>query len=416
MKILYVLPRSPWPPYAGQARVAFNRAKHLRRLGHDVFLFSYGQNISLNSIYRDIKSSSSYVSAAIYSFNFLSLFLDFPRYIVAWLFNSLPLVSLLYTPRVISRLFGRHLSSSEFDIIHFYSINSYPLWEIASKAHIPFVVDLVDSMTLNLSGRMQSIPPLLRWIFSREFSCIKYFETNLPVYPKCFAYFVVGTKDALFLALSSDSGANVKPKIVCHSIGVDVTELESPGKLETDQHSFDILLFGSLYYYPNVEAAVWFADEVCPLLLDSFNFNFLIAGAKPSKVLFDLADKYPYVRLLPNPLDMNSLVSSSAITVAPMRSGSGQQFKIIESLALFTPVVATSLAATPLGLNHNEQLLVSDTARDFADSIKLLLSDCELYDRLARSGYAFAKENFSWTSKCHSLEDFYAEVTSKLNP
>jgi len=415
MKILYVLPRSPWPPYAGQARVAFNRAKHLRQLGHDVFLFAYGQNISLKSIYSNIKSSSAYVNAAIYSFNLLSLFLGFPRYIVAWLFNSLPFVSLLYTPRVISKHFGRHLSSSEFDIIHFYSINSYPLWEIASKAHVPFVVDLVDSMTLNLSGRMQSIPPLLRWIFSREFSCIKYFETNLPVYPKCCAYFVVGTKDALFLSLSSVSVANVKPKIVCHSIGVDFTELESSDKLEADQQSLDILLFGSLYYYPNVEAAVWFADEVCPLLLDSFNFNFLIAGAKPSKAILDLADKYSYVRLLPNPLDMNSLVSSSAITVAPMRSGSGQQFKIIESLALFTPVVATSLAATPLGLNHNEQLLVSDTARGFADSIKLLLSDCELYNRLSRSGYAFAKKNFSWASKSHSLECFYAEVTSKLN-
>ena len=414
MKILYVLPRAPWPPYAGQARVAFNRAKYLRQLGHDVFLFSYGLNIPLNSIYANIASSSVYVKPAIYSFNFLGLILGFARYISAWLFNSLPFVSLLYTPPVISRRFRRHLSSGEFDIIHFYSINSYPLWEIASKANTPFVVDLVDSMTLNFSGRTKSIPQLLRWAFSREFSHIKYFETNLPVYPQCCAYLVVGTKDSLFLSLSSILIANVKPKIVCHSIGVDILEVEPLGKLGADQQPFDILLFGSLYYYPNVEAAVWFAEEVCPLLTDTFEFNFVIAGAKPSKVLLDLTDKYSYVRLLPNPSDMNSLVSSSAITVAPMRSGSGQQFKIIESLALYTPVVATSLAATPLGLNHNEQLLVSDTATDFADSIKLLLSDCDLSDRLARSGYAFAKNNFSWTSKCRSLECFYAGLTSKL--
>ena len=58
-----------------------------------------------------------------------------------------------------------------------------------------------------------------------------------------------------------------------------------------------------------------------------------------------------------------------------MLSGSGQQFKIIESLSLGIPVVTTTIAANALKLKHNSELLVADDPRKFAECILNLFSD-----------------------------------------
>lgn len=412
MRILFVLPRTPWPPYAGQARLAFNRARYLHQAGHDVYLFSYGLYVKLKPVVEGTNSSSFYTDPKVYSFNIFHLLATALSFAKDRFVNSIPLVALLYTPAIIRSLFRRHLASGNFDIIHFYSINSFPLWEIASNQRIPFVVDLIDSMALNLRARSQAIPLLFRSLFSSELNSIRKFESNLPAYPCCFAYIAVGDKDLSFLGIPPNRSKIFTPKLLCHSIGVDIPKVQPLKKLEPQP--FDILLFGSLYYYPNVEAAIWFAEEVCPLLLNSVNLNFVIAGARPSKALYDLASNYSFVRLLPNPPNMNTLVASSAITVAPMRSGSGQQFKVVESLALSTPVVATSMAANPLGLFHNHHLLVADTPGDFAASVKMLLDDPTLYQRLSCSGFEYVQHNFSWSNKAQALSHLYSQASSQF--
>ena len=39
--LIYVLPRSPWPPYAGQSRLAFFRAKELKKKGYKIILIYF---------------------------------------------------------------------------------------------------------------------------------------------------------------------------------------------------------------------------------------------------------------------------------------------------------------------------------------------------------------------------------------
>jgi len=47
--ILKVLPRHPYPPYAGQVRLALNRARELKALGYELHLLSFSfAQISLN--------------------------------------------------------------------------------------------------------------------------------------------------------------------------------------------------------------------------------------------------------------------------------------------------------------------------------------------------------------------------------
>ena len=43
-KIIYVLPRKPWPPYAGQAKLAYSRARILKELGYETILIFISRN------------------------------------------------------------------------------------------------------------------------------------------------------------------------------------------------------------------------------------------------------------------------------------------------------------------------------------------------------------------------------------
>tara|TARA_Y100000589_G_C27104969_1_gene609679 strand:- start:817 stop:1137 length:321 start_codon:yes stop_codon:yes gene_type:complete len=105
---------------------------------------------------------------------------------------------------------------------------------------------------------------------------------------------------------------------------------------------------------------------------------------------------------------MDKLISSSKISVAPMLSGSGQQKKIIESMALGIPVVTTTIAARPLNISNKKQLLIADTPKEFARLITKLLSDNKLHKELADNGREFVIKKYNWQNLvCKLVEEIY---------
>ena len=88
-----------------------------------------------------------------------------------------------------------------------------------------------------------------------------------------------------------------------------------------------------------------------------------------------------------------------------MISGSGQQFKILEAMSNMTPVITTSKGSIPLGLEHNKNVLVADTALEFAKAIILLKANKELRSKLTISANIFISKNYSWKSVVEQLEE-----------
>ena len=414
MKLLFVLPRTPWPPYAGQARLAFNRAIEMKKLGHDVVLFAYGLSISLDDVNKNLQSSEPYSRFFVRSFNVFNFILNLIYSSWLWGLNDIPLISLAYTPKSIVTSFRELLRSQNFDVIHFYSINSFPLWSVASRSSTPYVVDLVDSMSLNLQKRIHKASIVFRWPLNMELRRIISFESHLPVYSCCSAFICVGQKDLDYLSYDKKSCLFPKPRFECHNIGVSIPDYRSPDL--ACQKPFRILFFGSLYYYPNIEAIHWFVDNVCPLLSKKIDYEFIIAGAKPARSLVDIPNRDHRITLIPNPSDMNSVIASSSLTVAPMQSGSGQQFKVLESLALSVPVVATSIASSPLELENNKHLIVADNPACFADSIILLLSNYSLRSRVTQAGWDHVSQHFSWAAKTIPLVSMYHKILKSSTP
>ena len=115
---------------------------------------------------------------------------------------------------------------------------------------------------------------------------------------------------------------------------------------------------GQLDYYPNSDAAVWFAREVLPLLRGRFpEVGFRIVGRNPPASVRAL-DRLPGVRVTGAVPDVRPYLKHAAAFVAPLRIARVIQNKVLEALAMGCPVLASdAVAATfgdrlPVGLFH----------------------------------------------------------------
>ncbi|MCX8083278.1 MAG: glycosyltransferase, partial [bacterium] len=71
--------------------------------------------------------------------------------------------------------------------------------------------------------------------------------------------------------------------------------------------------------------------------------------------------------------------------------------KILEALSMGKPSVITSIAAEGIPeLVDTENVLIADTPKQFAEKINILLSNRQLYQKLAYNGRELIEEKYTW--------------------
>lgn len=392
--IVYILPRSPWPPYAGQARLAFYRARELKKQGYVLILIAFCNTSSINqnnleNLYKVFKE------VHIIEIKKLTFVKIAVRALLSRINNDIPLqASWLNSPEVIVN-FKKKLSYINLKykniFFHTYSIRSFFLWNIINKEEKSFVIDLVDSMTLNLKRKCNILNNFKKGFWRIELNAIEKFEQNLPEFDYCKNYLIVSDFDKNYLNFQS---SNPKTSIKLSSIGY---VLEEEIKTEFKKEEKRIIFFGSLSYEPNLSAIYWLYKKVLPIVwsLDP-EICLYIAGRNPPKKLKKITEKDNNIFLISNPASMSKCIKESLVSVAPLISGSGQQFKIIEAMANKVPVITTSKAAMPFGFVDKKDLLIEDDPNNFAREIVNLCNDQKLIEKLSINAFKKIKNKFSW--------------------
>jgi len=80
----------------------------------------------------------------------------------------------------------------------------------------------------------------------------------------------------------------------------------------------------------------------------------------------------------------------------PLRIGGGTRLKILEAMALGTPVVSTRKGAEGLDVTDGENILIADTAAGFVDAVLSLLDDSGLRARLAANARRLVETRYRW--------------------
>jgi polysaccharide biosynthesis protein PslH len=112
---------------------------------------------------------------------------------------------------------------------------------------------------------------------------------------------------------------------------------------------------------------------------------------------------------------VHEYVARASVAVAPMRSGSGIQFKIIEAMATGTPVVATPTATVGLRAVAERDLLVGEGAEGFAAQVVRMLRDPELRTRLAGNARELVRDVYAWERTVDVLESVYDRARAGRN-
>lgn len=153
---------------------------------------------------------------------------------------------------------------------------------------------------------------------------------------------------------------------------------------------------GSLTFGANYDAIQWFLAEIYPLIRRTTQGATLtITGSTEGVDLASLALDYT-VNLTGYVDDVRRPVTSAEVCVVPIRQGWGTRLKILEAMALGTPVVATSKAAEGLAVTHGEDIVLADDPSDFATQTVRLLGDESERRRLAANARRLVEAHYDW--------------------
>ena len=170
---------------------------------------------------------------------------------------------------------------------------------------------------------------------------------------------------------------------------------------ENPRNSSVIAFLGRMDYYPNIDAVLFFAQEVFPAVLKVVvNAEFRIIGSNPSRAVRDLA-KIPGISVTGHVPDVRPHLEDAALAVAPLRIARGTQNKILEFLAMGIPVLSSTQAAKGVAVEPGKHLLVADGPELFAGEVIRLLKDADLREHLSFSGRQPLATAHSWP---HSME------------
>ena len=161
----------------------------------------------------------------------------------------------------------------------------------------------------------------------------------------------------------------------------------------------------------NVDAALWFYQEVFPLVRRKIpDARFIIAGYGPPEELTSLAEKDPQVLVTGFVDDIDRCYKEAALFVAPILTGGGIIVKILDALAAGRPVVTTSYGNEGIGAEPGRDLLVADDPAGFAEGVVRLLREPEFARQMAENGREFVRKNYSLESVIDRIESCYKEV------
>lgn len=154
-----------------------------------------------------------------------------------------------------------------------------------------------------------------------------------------------------------------------------------------------IIFSGSFRFQANYEAMLWFTNKVFALILEQIpDVQLVITGDHANLPLPTVAN----ITLAGYVDNIKALIASSNVSIAPLLSGGGTRLKILEAMAIGTPVVSTSKGAEGLDAIPGEHLLVADSPEGFAEQVIKLLKNKNLRNHLSVNGNRFVKENYDW--------------------
>lgn len=396
-KLLYLAHRIPYPPNKGDKIRSFHTLKHLAEK-HRIYLgafvddqddWQYRKDLEkiceevflcpLNSIKAKLRSIKGF-----YRREPLTLSYYDDRRMREWVRRTMQGKGVRNT-YVFSSSMAQYIEDGEF----------------TAETNIADFVD-VDSDKWEQYASVKRWP--MSWLYGREAHYLQQYEKRLA--SMFDAIMFVSSYEAEFFGKIAPESTS---RIGWINNGVDFNYF-SPARNYQQQLESEkkiIVFTGAMDYWANVDAVCWFVSEVFNKVHEVLPESlFFIVGAKPVKNVRQLSAS-PGVVVTGSVADVRPYLAHAHLSVAPLRIARGVQNKVLESMAMGVPVVATHAAVEGILPATREQVMVCDEP----DQMQKLVIQCLLKGINTQQKQAVRKsiiEEYSWKKNLSHIDRYYS--------
>ena len=266
------------------------------------------------------------------------------------------------------------------------------------------VIDFVDVDSDKWRQYADKKSGIAKWFFNREYRLLAKEEKQI-----CGQFshslFVSPDEAKLF--------TNKQPKVEqgkVHGVlnGVDVNFFDPNADFSEEAlvpKSPFISFTGAMDYWANVDAVLWFVEQVWPLILAKEpSAIFCIVGGNPTNEVTELT-KVKNVIVTGRVHDVRPFIANAQCVVAPLQIARGIQNKVLEAMSLDKPVVVTTMAMEGINAEKTDKVIITDDKHAYA---KACLSYFTV-EQSAISNRQWILNNFTWQQTLAPLMQYFSE-------
>jgi polysaccharide biosynthesis protein PslH len=397
MKILMLTPYLPYPLHSGGQIRTYNLLKLLSSK-HQVTLFALIKDDSEKQYIPELEKYCHKVKVFRRSqrpFTF--------RNILSTALSTYPFLVIRNYVSQVTPVIQKELETEQYDLIHaetFYMMPHLP------ETTVPILLVEQTIEYLGYESYAKKVFPLLKPLLDIDIRKIKKWEKYFWNY--CSQLVVMSEDDKRFIATEIGSSRNIE---VVEN-GVDTEWFAEKQRHEPELPT--LLSVGTFKWLPNVEAVTFLIKKVWPHVIAAVpSARLWIVGASPTPKIEAYGKQDPSITVTGNINDIRDAFTQSHVLAAPVFSGKGTRYKILEALASGTPVVATTTAVEGLGVIHGREVLLSNDPQVMAEYIVKLFKSGISRKKMAEKGKQFVQKNFDWKLISHKLDTIYRQMGKK---
>jgi len=324
------------------------------------------------------------------------------RKTVMGILGSSPLPILNYTSPIMSAALERMLGARDFDIIHLDGIHMshYALeaWKRKNSPRAIFNWHNIESEAMRRYS-VTTTSMARRWYAGYTAGKMERLESD--ILHRAFGHIVCSEREREQLRRIAPEA-----RIEVIENGVDTAYFAGSQAPSTSRR---IVFVGAMDYFPNSDAAGFFANQIWPQVRSRLaGAELTIVGSNPGPAVLALGE-LPGVKVAGMVPDVRPFYRGALAAVVPLRTGGGTRLKILEAMAAGVPVVSTPLGAEGLEVVAGENLLLADSAdaKGWADRLVSLADSPALRQQLIEAGLRLVGSRYDWEIQGAKLRATY---------